>query len=543
MAASSSFVPVDVPQDRSAWLATLVTTAAERPARDIVSPLDGATVGTVPIGEPDDVALAARRARAAQPAWAATPLAERCRVASRFRDLVLDNQDELVGFVHAENGKSRLNAFEELMDTALTAGYYSTTAPRHLAPHRRGGAVPGLTSALETWQPKGVVGIIAPWNYPLTLAVSDAIPALLAGNAVVLKPDSATPFSALAALALLREAGLPEAVMQIVTGPGATLGTPLIDAVDYVMFTGSTATGRVVAARCAQRLIGCSAELGGKNPMLVLADADLAHTVEGAVQACFSTTGQLCVSVERIYVHASRFDDFAERFAARTRRLVLGAGDGWDVDLGPLINQDQVEKVAAHVDDAVARGATVLAGGRARPDLGPLFYEPTVLTGVTEAMTLARAETFGPVVALYPVADDAAAIRAANDTEYGLNASVWSTNPSHALAVARRLRAGTVNINEGYAAAWASHDAPMGGMGTSGLGRRHGSEGIRKYTEPQTIARQRLILLGPPPGVPRAAYAAAMTLGGRVLHRLPLGLPAAALRTWFGGAHGPATPA
>jgi len=503
-------------------LAGLTTMAGPRESLPIRSPLDGSAIGTVPVGTPADVALAARTARAAQGAWAARPLGERCAVVARFRDLVLDEQDRLLALIHAENGKSRLNAFEELMDTALTAGYYAATAYRHLRPRRRAGAVPGLTVAWEALRPKGVVGVISPWNYPLTLAVSDAVPALLVGNAVVLKPDSATPFTALAAVDLLYRAGLPPALLRVVTGPGATLGTPLIEAVDYLMFTGSSATGRRVAAQCAQRLIGCSAELGGKNAMLVLADADLGRAVEGAVQACFSTTGQLCVSIERIYVHRARYDEFCRRFAARTRRLRLGAGGGWDVDLGPLIGQAQLDKVGSHVADAVARGATVLAGGRARPDLGPYFFEPTVLAGVTEAMALAREETFGPVVAVYPVHDDIEAIVAANDTDYGLNASVWSASPGHARVVAARLRAGTVNVNEGYAAAWASHDAPMGGMGASGLGRRHGAEGIRKYTEPQTIATQRLGLLGPPPGLPRRAYAAAMTLAGRVIHRRPL---------------------
>ena len=514
-------------------LAGLVTTAEPRRPRQVRSPLDGSLVGTVPVGTSEDVAQAARTARAAQAGWAARPVVERCQIASRFRDLVLGEQDGLLALIHAETGKSRINAFEELMDTALTAGYYSTNAGRHLRARRRHGAIPGLTGAVESYQPKGVVGIIAPWNYPLTLAVSDAVSALLAGNAVVLKPDSATPFTALAALELLRRAGLPKEVMQLVTGPGAVLGPPLIDAVDYLMFTGSSATGAEVAAQCARRLIGCSAELGGKNPMLVLADADIDRAVEGGVQACYSTTGQLCVSIERVYVHQSRYEEFCQRFAARTAQLRLGTGAGWEVDLGPLISQDQFDKVSAHVADAVAKGATVLAGGRARPDLGPWFFEPTVLTGVTEEMRLAREETFGPVVGVYPVADDAQAIAAANDTEYGLNASVWSADAAHAMAVARRLRAGTVNINEGYASAWASHDAPMGGMGHSGVGRRHGAEGIRKYTEPQTIASQRLLLLGPPPGVPRSAYASAMTLGGRVLHRLPLGEPARWFRPLF----------
>ena len=498
-------------------LATLVSCDGPRERNDVRSPLDHAVIGTVPIATPEDVDRVVSTARTAQKSWARTPLSSRCRVASRFRDLVLDEAEGLLELIHIENGKSRINAFEELLDTALTTAYYSRTAPRHLADHRRRGAIPLLTSTYETRQPKGVVGIISPWNYPLTLAVSDAIPALLAGNAVVLKPDSATPFTALAALSLLIRAGLPHNVMQIVTGPGSQLGTPLIDAVDYMMFTGSGATGRSVAAQCGERLVGSSMELGGKNPLLVLADADLERTVEGAVQACFSTTGQLCVSIERIYVHHNLYDAFCGRFAERVKKLRLGTGNNWEVDLGPLASQAQLDKVSRHVDDAVSHGAAVVAGGKARPDLGPLFYEPTVLTGVTEDMVCHREETFGPVVSVYEVQSDAEAIEQANDTPYGLNASVWSRSIPHAKAVARGLRAGTVNINEGYAASWGSHDAPMGGMGISGLGRRHGRDGIVKYTEPQTIAAQRLLLIGPPPGVTRRTYSRVMTMAGRLL--------------------------
>ena len=510
----------------SPWdnLTALVTTAEARPLRPITSPLDGSLLGQVPLCEPEDVVHAAAKARAAQRVWANRPIGQRCRIINRFRDSLLTNHVAMLDLIHAENGKSRLNSFEEFLDTALTAGYYAQQAPKLLATRTRAGAIPGLTGAVERYRPKGLVGVISPWNYPLTLAVSDAIPALLAGNAVVLKPDSLTPLTALAAVQLLRQAGLPKDVLQVVTGPGASLGTPLIQAVDYMMFTGSTATGRVVAAQCAERLIGCSAELGGKNPMIVLADADIAKTVEGAVQACFSTTGQLCVSIERLYVHHTIFDQFCQALAERTRNLRLGAGQGWDIDLGPLISQQQLATVQSHVDDAVSKGAKVLAGGKTRPDLGPTFYEPTVLTGVTEDMVLARQETFGPVVSVYPFSTDAQAVAAANDTEYGLNACVWSTSLAHARQVARRLEAGTVNINEGYAAAWASHGAPMGGVGISGLGRRHGREGIIKYTEPQTIATQHALLLGPPKGVPRETYAAVMRLGGRVLRRLPVGL-------------------
>ena len=496
------------------------------------SPLTGKPIGQVPYCGAEDVAHAASLAKAAQHAWASRSAHQRAKVADRFRSLTLDHCEQLLDIVHLENGKSRLHAFEEILDVALCSGYYARTAAKHLATHLRGGAIPVLTRTVERRVPEGLVGIISPWNYPFNLAVSDAIPALLAGNAVVLKPDSLTPFSALAAKALLVEAGLPADLFQVVCGAGAEIGTPLINACDHIMFTGSSATGASVAQRCATRLIPCSAELGGKNPMLVLADADMGHTVEGAMQACFSTTGQLCVSIERIYVHESIYDEFVDQFAQRTRRLVVGTGSGWEVDLGPLISQAHMEKIQGQIDDAVAKGAAIVAGGSARPDLGPLCFEPTILTGVTNDMTLARQETFGPVVSVYAVADDAEAIARANDTEYGLNASVWSSSHRHAYAVAKQVRAGTVNINEGYAPAWASHDAPMGGMGISGLGRRHGADGIQRFTQAQTVAVQRWLLLAPPKGVPRDGYATFMKLGGRILRHLPVDIPAR-LASWW----------
>lgn len=509
------------PGHGQAWahLTTLVTTAGPRPRRTSTAPWDGSVVGEVPACTADDVALAVRRARAAQPAWAALPVARRAAVVRSFADLVLDREVEILDLVQMETGKNRLSAFEELADVALTAAYYARTARTHLRPRRRRGAIPLLTRAIELHQPKGVVGVISPWNYPLTLAVSDAVAALLAGNTVVLKPDSQTPLTALLAVHLLREAGLPDDAFCVVTGAGSEIGPALIDGVDYLMFTGSTRTGRTVAAQCAQRLIGFSAELGGKNPMLVLDDADVDRAVDGAVQACFSNSGQLCISIERIYVADAVYEDFVGRLTDRVAALRLGPGTGWDVEMGSLVSSDQLATVSAHVADAVAKGATVLAGGRARPDLGPLFYEPTLLADVTDEMTLARDETFGPVVAVYRVADDEEAVERANDTAYGLNASVWSR--SRGEAVGRRLRAGTVNVNEGYAAAWASHDAPMGGMGDSGVGRRHGREGIHKYTEAQTLAVQRLIPVGPSPLLSGEAYARLMSSAVRVMRRLP----------------------
>ncbi len=252
----------------------------------------------------------------------------------------------------------------------------------------RRGALPGLTSTREYRHPKGVVGNISPWNYPLTLAVTDALPAFMAGNAVVLKPDRQTSFTALLAAELLDEAGLPRDLFVVVTGEGWETGPALIGEVDYIAFTGSTATGRTVARQAGERLTGCSLELGGKNAMIVLGDADLERAVKGTVRGCFSNAGQLCLSIERLFVQDSICDHFAKRFAQRTRNLKLGSALDYTVDVGSLISQRQLDTVSEHLPDAVEKGATVLAGGRPRPDLGPLFYEPTVLTDVRAGMTL-----------------------------------------------------------------------------------------------------------------------------------------------------------
>ncbi|MFF1253875.1 succinic semialdehyde dehydrogenase [Pseudarthrobacter sp. NPDC058329] len=499
-------------------LSGLVASAPGRPTQVSYAPFDGGVVGEVPVCTPGDVEAAIATARAAQRPWAAVPIRERRAVVGRFRRLLLEREAGILDLIQTESGKSRLNAFEELTDANLTAAYYERTAERYLRPARRRGAAPGLTRTKEHRLPKGVVGIISPWNYPFTLAASDAIPALLAGNAVVLKPDSQTPFTALLAMALLREAGLPKDLFQIVTGPGPALGPAMISGVDFLMFTGSSETGKAVARQCAGRLIGFSAELGGKNAMLVLADADLQKAARGAAQGCYSNSGQLCISMERIYVHQAVFEEFLAAFTACTKNVRLGAGPGWDADMGSLTGPKQLERVTAHVEDAVAKGARLVTGGRPRPDLGPFFYEPTVLTGVTDQMLVAREETFGPVVSVYQVEHDDEAVALANDSRYGLNASVWSAR--HGESVGRRLLAGTVNVNDGCAAGWASFDAPMGGMKDSGAGRRHGREGILKYTEAQTVAVQRLLPIGTPAGTSNERYAKLLRRSLRLMGRL-----------------------
>lgn len=458
--------------------------------QEITAPFTGEVLAKLTMSVADDVRVAYQRARAAQAAWAALPVEERARPFLRLHDAILDRRDEILDIVQDETGKARKHAFEEVLDVAGCALYYARRAPALLAPHRRAGIFPMATRVTELRQPKGVVALISPWNYPLSLGVTDAVPALLAGNAIVHKPDTQTSGSTLWTIDLLAELGMPREIWQVVLGDPDDIGDALVDGADYVAFTGSTRGGRKIAEEAARRLIGCSLELGGKNPMLVLDDADVDLAVNGAIRACFTNAGQLCLSVERLYAHDAVFDLFAQRFARQAGNLRLGTGHDWDVQMGSLTSRRQLDAVAAQVDDAVAKGATVLTGGRGRPDLGPLFYEPTVLTGVTDDMALCRGETFGPVVAVYRFSSDDEAVALANDTVYGLNASVWTSDLARGRAVAARLRAGTVNINEGYGSAYASYDAPMGGMKASGLGRRHGAEGLLRYTEAQTVASQ-----------------------------------------------------
>ena len=502
-------------------LAARASVAGGRDQVPIEMPATGKVLGHVPHGTAEDVAAAAEAARGAQPGWARMDVADRSKVLLRFAERLLGRQDEVLDLIQLENGKARRHAFEEIIDVAQTSRYYARTAPRYLRPQRRAGALPGLTQTWEYHHPKGVVGVISPWNYPLTLGISDALPALVAGNAVIAKPDGQTPYSALWAAELLAEAGLPPGVLQVVTGPGPELGGPLIEHCDFLMFTGSTRVGRIVAAQAAGRLIDYSMELGGKNAILVLADADLRRTIPGALRAAFSSTGQLCISMERMYVEDSVWDAFVPRFAEAARSLRLGHSLDYTPDMGSLISAKQLDTVAGHVSDALGKGATLLAGGKARPDIGPYFYEPTVLTGTAPGMTLYADETFGPVISLYRVSGAEEAIKRANDSCYGLNFSVWTRDAGKGRAVARRLEAGTVNVNEAYAAAWGSVDAPMGGWKDSGVGSRHGEHGILKYTNAQTVSRQRLLPIAPPGPTPPAIYAKAMTAAMRALQRLP----------------------
>jgi succinate-semialdehyde dehydrogenase/glutarate-semialdehyde dehydrogenase len=513
--------PIAAPENLQRLARQVTVTGPGRDVTTSYAPFTGEALGTVPQCTAEDVAEAFRRAREAQQVWAARSLRSRASVFLRYHDLVLERQRELLDLIQIENGKARKHAFEEVADVAITSRYYAHSASSHLKTRHRQGALPVLTSTLEHHHPRGVIGIISPWNYPLSLAVTDAIPALLAGNAVVIKPDSQTVFTCLYGVELLVEAGLPEGLFQVVTGPGSEIGTPLIEHADYVCFTGSTATGRIVARQAGERLIGCSLELGGKNAMLVLHDADLDKTVQGAIRACFASSGQLCISIERMLVHESIRPEFLRRFADRVSRMKLSAAFDYSADMGSMISETQLNTVKTHVDDAVSKGATVLAGGRARPDIGPYFYEPTILDDVQPGMTLCAEETFGPVVAVYSFRDEDDAIARANASSYGLNSSVWTRDTRRGRRIAARIEAGTVNINEAYGATWASVDAPMGGFKDSGLGRRHGREGILKYTEAQTVATQRFLGFDAPFGMGNEAYAKFLATSLKLMRRNP----------------------
>ncbi|MGL5828473.1 MAG: aldehyde dehydrogenase family protein, partial [Angustibacter sp.] len=343
----------------SARLAAQVVADHPAQCRTAHAPAYGRPVGLIPQSTAADVRRAVADARRAQRAWAEQPLRRRARAALALHDGILKHQNELLDLIQVENGKARVDAAEEVLDVALVARHYGRRARGYLRTRRRLGVFPGLTRTHQLRQPLGVVGIISPWNYPLTLAVSDALPALLAGNAVVLKPDAQTMFTALRARELLIAAGFPADVFQIVAGDGPSIGGELIDAADFLCFTGSTATGRQVAARCAERLIGCSLELGGKNSMYIASDAQLDRATDGAIRGCFANAGQLCVGTERLILHEDIADEFLDRFLRRVSGLTLGTSLDYRPDLGSLTSARQLATVTEHIRDAVAQGATV----------------------------------------------------------------------------------------------------------------------------------------------------------------------------------------
>lgn len=489
------------------------------PAQATIVPWTGAELVSLPQAGADDVAAAFSRARIAQREWSQRSIAARAQMLRRMHRLISRNEQLLLDIVQLETGKSRAHAYDEVMEVYNCCRFYANAAQQALRDETTTGALPVLTKTRVVHSPVGVVSIITPWNYPAALA-TDVLAALVAGNAVVHKPDTQTTLTTIVLRRFALAAGLPDDVWQLVPGPAAEVGDALLDHADGVHFTGSTRAGIGIARRAAERLVPFGLELGGKNAAVVCADADIYRAVEGLVRGCFSSAGQLCLSFERIYVHEAIADDFISAFAEAAAAVRLGVGFGDDYDMGSLTSLRQLERVQAHVADAVAQGARVLAGGRARPDLGLLFYEPTVLVDVPPTASLAAEETFGPVVSIYRVASDAEAIAAANALPYGLNASVWSADARHAWAVARQLEAGMVNINEAIAAAYGSVAAPSGGIKQSGVGHRHGVAGLRTFTHTRTIAQQRGMPLAPSRLLPPERFRTVMSRGLAAMNAL-----------------------
>ncbi|MFC9894841.1 succinic semialdehyde dehydrogenase [Nocardia sp. NPDC127579] len=483
---------------------TAMVAAGDAAPYEMVEVYTGAAVGPLPQSRPADIAAAYATARAAQREWAAWPLRRRLEVFERAHELLLAECETTADLIQIGCGKARRMAVEESCDVPMVISHYLKTARKVLRPTRRGGPMPVLTSSTEEHRPKGVVAVIAPWNFPFAIALSDSVPALIAGNGVVLKPDNKTALCVLFGVELLYRAGLPQGLVQVVCGEGPEVGPTLIDNADFVMFTGSTATGRVVGESAGRNLIGCSLELGGKNPMIVCADANLDEVIPGASFAVFANSGQACMHIERIYVHQSHYDEFLRRFVAAADALnaKIGAAYDYTPEFGSLVSVQHMERVAAHIEDARAKGATVLTGGKPRPDIGPAFYEATVLTGVTPEMTHATAETFGPVAAVYSFGDEQEAIRLANDTDYGLNASVWSADLSRARRIANELQAGNININDGFVTTYAAKATPSGGVKNSGVGTRHGDHGLLKYTDTINVGVQKRQVMAARDGMP-----------------------------------------
>jgi acyl-CoA reductase-like NAD-dependent aldehyde dehydrogenase len=460
---------------------------------EVENPATGQIIRSLPVTSPEEVAALAGRARSAQPAWEALGFEGRGRVLRRMQKWVMDNADRVIQTLVDETGKTYEDAsIVELTYGAGALGFWAKHAPEYLADEKVRSTNPVVLGRrlLVRYRPVGVVGVIGPWNYPMTNSFGDAVPALAAGNSVILKPSEVTPLTSLLLAEGLRECGMPEHVFQVAIG-GAETGTALIDAVDFVMFTGSTATGKKVMARAAETLTPVSLELGGKDPRIVLADADLERAADAATYYAMQNGGQTCVSIERVYVEAPVYDRFVDAVTERVRALRLGPPDGpGTVDVGAMTFPPQLDIVRRHVDQAREAGARITTGGHVRAGAGR-FFEPTVLADVDHSMAAMRDETFGPTLPIMKVAGAEEAIRLANDSPYGLGASVWTKDPSRGEQIARRLESGYACVNDANVNYFA-YELPMGGWKASGLGVRHGAAGIRKYTRQQAILVRRV---------------------------------------------------
>jgi succinate-semialdehyde dehydrogenase/glutarate-semialdehyde dehydrogenase len=457
------------------------------------SPVTLEATGELVCANADDVAAAIARARVAQPAWAATPMRERAAIVRRALQIVLASQDEIIDTVVSETGKARTDAMStEIFAVADSLCYYAKNAEKFLKPRKR--RVHGMLGIIKQlrilYKPLGVVGLITPWNGPFVLVMNQAVQAILAGNAVVAKGSEVTPFSARLAETILTRAGLPAGVLQVLLGDGETGAAIVNGGVDKVSFTGSVATGRKVAAACASQLIPCTLELGGNDAMIVCADADLDRAADGAWLGSCMNTGHYCCGTERIYVVAEVYDEFLGRVLDKGKGLRQGAQLGWEEDVGAVFWDRQLAIIEAHVEDARARGATILMGGRRNPDLPGLYYEPTVITGVDNSMDIMLHETFGPVLCIQKVTSELEAIALANVSEFGLNGNVWTRDKEKGYRLASSLDTGACSVND-MAVSYGIPAAPFGGRKHSGLGQVNGKKGLRGYCHEMPIVIDR----------------------------------------------------
>ena len=460
------------------------------------SPVTGEVLGQLKRHDDEDVHAALQRARYAQRGWGERAPRERVACLEGVLQGLIANRELLSTQLIAETGKVKGDALQELLMLFETFRYYLREAPGLLRHENIATGVMAHKRARAVRRPLGVVGVIAPWNFPLDLGLGEAIPALLAGNAVLLKPS---PYASLINIMVAEQCeqrGLPSGLLQVLVG-GAETGQAICERVDHITFTGSTRTGRLIAQVAARRLIPCTLELGGKDAMLVLSDASLDRAAAAAVWGGFFNSGQMCMSVERVYVDRSVVKTFLAKVVERTRALKQGADTDYAMDVGSMTHTGQVEVVHRHVTEAVEQGAIIEIGGRLAGHIGPCFYEPTILSGVDHTMRIMTEETFGPVIAVMTVEDHEEAIALANDSEYGLNASVWSQDMTLARRIAERLETGSVCIND-VVVNYGLVDAPFSGVKASGLGQRHGKAGLLKYTQVQVITEDKLGLKDEP---------------------------------------------
>jgi acyl-CoA reductase-like NAD-dependent aldehyde dehydrogenase len=460
---------------------------------EVENPATGESIASVPALSVADVAGVVARARVAQPGWEALGFEGRGAILRRAQRWLLDNSDRVTRTIMSETGKAYEDALlAEVLYAGGAFGYWAKNAPKLLADEKIRTSNPlvlGRKLVLR-YAPVGVVGVIGPWNYPLTNSFGDCIPALAAGNACVLKPASLTPLTSLFMAEGLRECGLPEDVFIVAPG-GGDVGGELIDHVDYVMFTGSTEVGRKVMERAAKTLTPVGLELGGKDPMVVLADADVERAANAAVHYSMQNGGQTCISIERAYVEEPVYDEFVSRVEQKMRGLRQGApGGAGAVDVGAVTAPPQLDLIDGHVKDALSKGARAPVGGRRGAGPGD-FYEPTLLLDVDHSMKAMTEETFGPTLPVMKVRDADEAVRLANDSPYGLQASVWTKDAAKGERLARMIEAGVVSVND-HQLNYVAMELPMGGWKESGLGSRHGADGIRKYTKKQAILVTRL---------------------------------------------------